>query len=538
VEWFQRPRSWLILGVTAAALILVWQLWVWEVERVEVPPEHVLVKVNLWGANLPDGAILAPSDDYKGIQIETLGPGRHFLNPIFYTYEVHKMVRVPAGKCLVLTRKFGDDIPPERLARGDVLAQDGEKGILRRPLPPGLYSINPYAYDHQMYDLVKVSRTQVGVKTIKVGVEPEEAERKASDSPYLVRTDPAREYRGVQDRPLPPGDYPVNPFVEDITPVDLDDIRVTFDDIQFPSLDGFSLSPEVTVTYRVLRDKAPLLLVTLPDDGKLHQKYQTPQDREKNQILQKVVLPLIRGYVRIEGSKFKARDFIAEAAAVGGDDKASNARIRLQEALLKSVPPECKEVGIEIHEISLNRVVARDELEKLATQITERVASLQKRITNENMVKRLESEAETKANEAKVKQNAEVTAANTLLEKAKILAEQKVKVLEADLMTQKEAAQLRLDAAKSEADYILAQAEAQVKITEKENQAQIAEIKTAIQGFPNVETFAQYHMLMKLSPALNEIFASDGSEFAKLFANYMTPPAKANGPAQPNKPGN
>lgn len=528
MEWFQRPRSWLILGVVAAALVLVWQVWVWEVERVEVPPEHVLVKINLWGKNLPEGAILAPSEEYKGIQVETRGPGRHFLNPIFYSYEIHKMVRVPAGKCLILTRKYGNDIPAERLARGDVLAQEGEKGILRKALPPGLYELNPYAYDYQQFDMVQVARTQVGVKTIKIGVEPEQAERKASDSPYLVKTDPVREYRGVQDRPLPPKDYPVNPHVEDIIPVDLEDVRVTFDDIQFPSLDGFTLSPEVTVRFRVMPDKAAQLLVTLTGSGKLHQKYQTPEDRDRNQILQKVVLPLIRGYVRIEGSKFKARDFIAEAAAVGGGEnkEATNARIQLQESLRKSVPQECAATGIEILEISLNRVVARDELEKLAVQITERVDSFQKRVTNENMIKRLESEAETKANEAKVKQSAAVTAANTDMEKAKILAEQKLKVLEADLMTQKEAAQLRLDAAQSEAKRILALAEAEAKVIEKQNQAEIAEIKTAIQGFPNVETFAQYHMLMKMAPALNEIFASDTSEFAKLFSGYMAPPTK------------
>jgi regulator of protease activity HflC (stomatin/prohibitin superfamily) len=526
VEWLQRPRSWLILGVSAALLFLVWQLWVWEVERVEVPPNHILVKINLWGKNLPAGEILAPSNEYKGILLETLGPGRHFLNPLFYAYEIKPMVVVPPGECLVLTRKFGKEISPARLARGDVLAREGEKGILREPKPPGLHEINPYAYAYEIVPMVKVARTQVGVKTIKVGVEPEQAERKASDSPYLVKTDPKHEYRGVQDQPLPPRDYPVNPYVETIAPVDLDDIRVTFDDIVFPSLDGFTVKPEVTVTYRVQPEKAPHLLVTLTDSGHLYQKYQTPQDREKNQILQKIVLPVIRGHVRIEGSKFKARDFIAEAATQNPDDKTPNARIRLQEALQRTVPLECKEVGIIIKEVSLNRLIAQDELEKLGQQITERVTSLQKRITNENTIKKLESEAENKANEAKVKQSGAVTAAMTDLERTKIQMQQKLKILEAELTTQKEAAQIRLEAAKSEATKILALAESEAKVAEKQNLAEIADIKTAIQGFPGVDTFAQYHMVKALGPALAEIFASDGSEFAKLFAGFMASPPK------------
>jgi hypothetical protein len=33
-------------------------------------------------------------------------------------------------------------------------------------------------------------------------------------------------------------------------------------------------------------------------------------------------------------------------------------------------------------------------------------------------------------------------------------------------------------------------------------------------------------VLRKLGPALTEIFASDGSDFARLFAQYMTPANK------------
>ena len=42
--------------------------------------------------------------------LEVLPEGRHFLNPIFWSREKHKVVDVPVGKCLVLTRKFGNRI--------------------------------------------------------------------------------------------------------------------------------------------------------------------------------------------------------------------------------------------------------------------------------------------------------------------------------------------------------------------------------------------------------------------------------------------
>ena len=51
-----------------------------------------------------------------------LPEGRYFLNPFFWSYELQPMVDVPAGKVLVLTRMYGQPIPPERLAAGDFLA--------------------------------------------------------------------------------------------------------------------------------------------------------------------------------------------------------------------------------------------------------------------------------------------------------------------------------------------------------------------------------------------------------------------------------
>ena len=62
-----------------------------------------------------------------------------------------------------------------------------------------------------------------------------------------------------------------------------------------------------------------------------------------------------------------------------------------------------------------------------------------------------------------------------------------------------------------------------------QNEAQVAGLRTAILGFTGAQHYAQFQMLSKLAPALSEIFASDDSEFAKLFADYMTPsPTKTN----------
>jgi hypothetical protein len=109
---------------------------------------------------------------------------------------------------------------------------------------------------------------------------------------------------------------------------------------------------------------------------------------------------------------------------------------------------------------------------------------------------------------------------------------QRREVEESKLKQDLENAQIRLDAARSKAKEILANAKAEADVVQLQNAAEVAGLKKAVSGFPSAEHFAQYHVLMRLAPALSEIFASDTSEFARLFAAYMTPPTAPGKPTQ------
>src|SRR4051794_14550885 len=101
MNFLSNPRFWVRAVVVVAALLLVQQIWHWEVERIEIPPGKFLVRVHRWGKDLPEGAILAPSDSYKGVMLEVLPEGRHFLNPIFWEHpRLEDIIRVPPGKAL------------------------------------------------------------------------------------------------------------------------------------------------------------------------------------------------------------------------------------------------------------------------------------------------------------------------------------------------------------------------------------------------------------------------------------------------------
>lgn len=529
MEIWNKPRTWFLVGAVAVVLLLLQQFWHWVVERIEVPPNHFLVRVHLWGENLDPDDIIALDIDRKGVMRDVLPEGRHFLNPLIWSSEIHQARLVAPGKCLIQTRKYGNKIPPERLARGEFLAGPDERGIVPEVLLPGKYYINPYAYDVAEQDALEIHHYQVGVRTRLWGKDPRELQG-ARRSLYVV----PEGYRGVQDKPVPPGTYYLNPFVEKIVPIDTRSHRVEFKDIRFPSLDGFHLNPHVLVVYRVLPEKAPELFVTLSTEAQLHQADSTEQEQQNNEILQKVILPLIRGYGRIEGSKYHARDFISQGVGPR-QANAVNPRERLQHELMDKVTPICKDLGIAIEAITLADMdTSSKELKELAEKISEREVT---RVTREKFSQQIEqykTEQAQKAAEALKEQKDKVVQAQTL-RKVEVTNAQKMKEVEEKKLEQElKAAQVRLDAARDRVKAVLSKGKADAAVINAQNEAEVSGLRTAVQGFPNADSFAQYQVISRIAPALSEIFASDSSDFARLIASYLTPGPKMPLAGKPN----
>ncbi|MHB1425517.1 MAG: SPFH domain-containing protein [Gemmataceae bacterium] len=518
MSFWNKPRTWLILGVVILAVLLAQQFWHWEIERVEVPSDHFLVRIHLWGDDLGEDEIIAPDEQHKGVMEEEFKEGRYFLNPLLWDHEIHKAAIVQPGRFLVLTRRFGKPIPPQRVARGEILAGAGERGVVPEIKGPGKYYINPHAYDTSEHDAVQIRAGQVGVRTLLWGKDPRELKAEPGDNVYVVKEG----YRGVQEKPLHPETYYPNPYVERIVPIDTRTHEVLFTDIDFPSPDGFHLNPHIKVVYRVLPDKAPLLFVTLSNDGILHQGDVTEKEKNENEILQKVILPLIKGYVRIEGSKYDARDFITQKAD-SADGAAVNPLEKLQQALTKKVTPPCAQLGIVIESLSIGRMDPSKELKELADQISQREQTRLAREKNQELIEQYKQDQKLKAAEALQKQNEEVVQANTRLKVQKTKADQMKEVEEAKLKVDLTSAEIRLEAARDRAKATLNKGKNEAEVITAQNQSEVAGLRTAIQGFPSPGHFAHYHVIARMGPALSEIFASDNSDFARLFSSYLTP---------------
>jgi regulator of protease activity HflC (stomatin/prohibitin superfamily) len=526
-----------LLGAALAVVLpLLIFFWYWVVERVEVGPGEILIVSNLWGRDLPPGEIIAPPEDdsYKGILLEPKREGRHFINPLFQTYERSKLVTVRTDECLVLTRKYGTPISEKRLKDGDFLAGPGERGVVKDVLTQGNHALNPHAYGWEVVKAVEIKSDEVGVRTLKVGIDPNTLKKELRKSPYVVPDG----CRGVQEKPVSAGTKYINPYVEEIVPVNVATHRVEFTDIEFPTKDGFRLKPHVKVAYKVEPTHAPELYVTLTNQGQLHQKDETPQDKEQNEILQKVVLPFIRGYVRIEGSKFEAHDFFTSGSEP--TSKKENARELLAEKVSDKVKEDCQRIGIYIEPITLAQIDTKlspndpkGDVDELLTQIADRTRARNTRLKNIETIAQLKTQQGVKLAEALKLRETALGDARTELNQEQQRTEGAIMAQEAKLKQDLENAQLALEAAQADAKATLSRGKADAELIQKKNEAEVSGLKTAIQGFPSADQYAQYQVMSKLAPALTEIFASDTSEFAKLFAAYMTPPKKETTPTAP-----
>ena len=185
---------------------------------------------------------------YKGVQTSpnkgVLTEGRYFYNPFYWDWEIGPQFVVTDGKIGVRVSLQGDDLPP-----GRVLAEPGQKGILREVLKPGRYPYNPYAEKIEEHDPVTVPAGYRGVVTLLAGREPKD--------PNVILVGEGE--RGVQKRTLEPGMYYLNPYETRVSLVDCRSKRFNLGtdggEMDFLSADGFAVTLDGAVEFRVVPDR-------------------------------------------------------------------------------------------------------------------------------------------------------------------------------------------------------------------------------------------------------------------------------------------
>jgi len=149
-----------VLGFGLFVLFFVWTFC-----RIPVPPGYMAIVTAKSGKPLPPGEILAGPGE-KGVRKDPLPEGRHFLNPVNHDWRIVPVVSIPVGKVGVVTSKVGKE-----LVSGEILAADtAGKGVWKDVLGPGAYRLNPEGYEITLLDVVNIPIGYVGIVTSQTGL--------------------------------------------------------------------------------------------------------------------------------------------------------------------------------------------------------------------------------------------------------------------------------------------------------------------------------------------------------------------------------
>ncbi|HKQ50586.1 MAG TPA: SPFH domain-containing protein [Phycisphaerae bacterium] len=504
---------------------------VWFSFRIYVPPGKCAVLVRKMGSALPPGQLVATEPGQKGIELEVLGPGRHFRDSYRFEWELKDLTVVPAGNPAswewihtisskarerisggnfrpqgdfpmigVVTRRIGK-APPQ----GQILVKRDSDyaGILEEVLTPGTYKINPYVYEIELQPATVIPTGFVGVVTNLLGDQPKQAlgemlPELESDEPAATSQVSTSQYasyvrplsgpgeRGTQQDVLQPGVYFINPKMQKVTLIEIGFNEFSTSNvpgesnyqISFPSDTGFLIRVGVTVIWGI---------------DPRHAAQTINQFGNSDRVIDKVIEPQLRSICRNIGSTYAARDFIQ-----------GEKREKFQRDLKDELRRVCNQKNIEVllalvREIEVQPPEAHaggEIAEDLKRTIQESYIAKEKQITKEKQRDAATAKAQLEEYKKKVDIAREMIRAETRIAVAGVQAEGEKMAAEIDAQAGLEVATIQqqvamLDARRTE---ILGQARADVEKMKKAAEAEGFRLLVGAFGSPrayNLYTFAE-----------------------------------------------
>jgi len=500
--------------VVLGYLFLYQGIWVWVVENTVVPPDKVLVLIAKTGREMPPGQIIAEPGQ-KGVLLEPLGPGRHFVNPFLYERLLKDQIVVKGGEIGVVVTKFGKELPA-----GEFLAGPGERGIQREVLLPGTYRLNPYAYQVRVEPMIEIDPGYVGVVTARSG------------KPARTQLAGPGE-RGVQRVVLQPGLYPLNPEAFSVEHIEIGYNQITMAHagklpptqtsgqfegkakqaepigqamqraqvpsgqstlpilpaVTFPSSDGFEITIDVTLLWQLLPEDAPSVVA----------RYGNIKKIEEN-----ILIPQINSTARIKGSTFGAVDFIV------GDK-----REEFQHAFQETIENTLQEKKLQVDLALVQDTLVPD---NISGPIQDARIAAEWNITNVEQTKTEAKKAELDENVGKIRQIEQVVEYETQRLEGNIHAEQEKQVNEIAAQTRLLVAELARKTAAIRADIKRKLGGAEAKVVELKGKAEgdgyTQQVKAV--GTPSDYAFYQFAQLLPEQVKLVLIYAGAGTLWTDL----------------------
>lgn len=543
----------MIVGALSAAVVLslVWLAWKWGGERVYVGPDEILIITNKFGEPLPsgpDGMIVVPKEEYgryKGIREEVLGPGRYFINPVFYETEIRKVLVIRAGEpdkwqwnsdgrltdpgvapeIGLVTRKQGQQSTQE-------VVDEQYKGIQKTVLTPGVYKLNPYLYDVQNLPAAVIPPGSVGVVTRLFGQSTEvvsatlteivqsttaPATQEAAKAGGPAPSEPAHaripsrlivgeNQRGVLRDVLQPGIYYLNPrmYKIDILPVGYDALtleghhgsRTTGEPIKFLSKDGYQVDLDFTVVWGVSPADAPTIIANIGGWDKV----------EENVIKQAMI-----SACQNEGARYTAKELIQ-----------GSTRSAFQDALERSLESQVARRNIHvllalIRNIAIKDTAGKDATDGLLATIQKANIEIERQITNKQKTETERKRAELEQALKLVDVARENVVADTKVKVANLLADGQKTAAEIDAQRELDIASIAQQIASIEAQTTQILGKAGADVERMKNEAEAKGAKMLIDAFGNPQAYNNYVFAKNFEPTeLRLIFAGPGTFWTDL----------------------
>jgi regulator of protease activity HflC (stomatin/prohibitin superfamily) len=399
---------------------------------VEIPSEKIGVIIANDGLPLPSGYIVAPrpleapsesfpqakncqyfqdgqaflnSAGYRGPQLDTLQPGRYYINPLLFKVDLFDVAEVPPGYVailrsnvgLALETKKGSPIPnigavgpvstempdnqlvlvsqPVHEEVETLLILDKDmRGIWKEPIAPGKYNMNPLAFTAYLVPTSAVTIDWASELDRRAQHLPSDA---VKNSGILRETDDILE---ADDR--------ATEFFK-------------FAQLRVTSMDGFQLEVDVRMIIRIRPQNAAFIIARF---GSV-----------KN-LIEQIVHPLIDSSFRNKAGEEKAINFIMS-------------RTELQRSALEKAQKQFEAYHVEAQNLLIAYIKVDQEL--LSTQ-TKREIALQQQAQYEQEAKAQEKRIEVQSKAANADKQPEVVAAMLSIEIERNKAEAKRKLAEGE----------------------------------------------------------------------------------------------------------
>lgn len=524
-----------IIKVAVVAVVLMYGVWLaykWTAMRQYVPHDKALLVVAKYGKPLPPDRIVVPTGEegrYKGVHEEVLGPGRYFINPIFYETERVDLVEIPAGDPQKWEwdadgRLTSTDAVPmlglvtvqegKEPAHGQEVVDPGEKGVQHDVLTPGTYKINPRQKRVTLVPAVVVPPGSVGVVTRLtgdtgpddvVGAPLSTAPATGPATAPASRPAPSRmvvgaTQRGVLSNVLQPGIYYLNPRLAKVTvlPVGYDEVTLEAptNPVRFLTSDGYQIVADLTVVWGRTPADAPSIVATIgtTEDVKL-----------------KVVEQAVRAACQNEGANYSAQSLIQ-----------GTTRSKFQDAISDSLSAQLGPRKIHvllalIRNIEIKDSRGTDQTQGLLATIQQANIQIEKELTNRQKTLTATTAAQYEEALKLVDVAREEIASETNVKVANILATGTKKAAEIDAAREVQVATIEQQIAALDAQRTQIMGKAGADVDRLKNEAEARGAKLLVDAFGSPAAYNQYIFAKSFQPQdLRLIFAGPGTFWTDL----------------------